>query len=79
MQHVKSGHDMANHFVPVELRLEGVKIVHELKPWWKLVILDPPNAFVVLRNLRVESGLQAIHKCGEHQSQTIGKRVGLAD
>jgi len=58
MQHVKSIHDIANHPVPVELCLEGVKIVPELKPWWQLVTLDPPDAFVVLRNLSMEPGFR---------------------
>ena len=46
-KHVESCHDISDHFTSVELGLECVKVVPELKPWWKHVILDPPNSIVV--------------------------------
>ena len=79
MQYMECCHDIANHFVSVQLCLEGTKIIPEFEPWRQLVVLDPPQAFTVLRNFSMEPGLQAIHKCRENHSQTVGKRVGLAD
>ena len=61
------GHDVSDHLTPVELGLECMKVVPELKPRWKLVILDPPDSIVVLGNLLEEPLLQSLHKCGEYE------------
>ena len=79
VQHVESCHDISDHFTSVELGLECVKVVPELKPRWKHVILDPPNPIVVTGNLLVEPFLQTFNKRREDETQPISERVGLAD
>ena len=79
MQHVESCHDVSDHLTSVELGLECVKVVPELKPRWKLIILNPPDPIVVTGNLVEEPFLQTLHECGKNEAKSVSERVGLAD
>ena len=80
VQHVESCHDVSDHLTSVELGLECVKVVPELKPRWKLIILNPPDPIVVTGNLFEEPFLQTLSaNVVKNETQSISERVGLAD